>query len=36
MNQVTLNSWQVNGRLSVINQMEIVIQELKLSIIQKY
>ena len=31
MKQVILNWWQENGTLSMVNQMEIMIQEIKLS-----
>ena len=36
MNQTILNSWQDNGTLSMNNQMQIMMQEIKLSIIKKY
>ena len=31
MKQVILNWWQENGTLSMVNQMEIMMQEIKLS-----
>ena len=36
MKQVIINSWPKNGTLSIINQTEIMIQEIKLSVTQKY
>ena len=36
MKQMILNSWPENGKLSMINQTEIMMQEMKLSIMQKY
>ena len=36
MNQTILNSWKDNGTLSMNNQMQIMMQEIKLSIIKKY
>ena len=36
MNQAILNLWQENEILSVINQMKIIMQEMKLSMIQKF
>ena len=36
MNQTILNSWKDNGTLSMSNQMQIMMQEIKLSIIKKY
>ena len=33
---VILNFWHKNGTFSMINQMQIMMQEMKLSIIQKY
>ena len=36
MNQVVLNLWQENGTLWMTNQTQIIIQEMKLSIMQKY
>ena len=35
MNQTILNSWQDNGTLPMNNQMQIMMQEIKLSIIKK-
>ena len=36
MNQAILNLWQENELLSLINQMKIIMQEMKLSMIQKF
>ena len=36
MNQTILNSGQENGTLSMINQMQIMVEEMKLSVIQKF
>ena len=36
MNQAILNLWQENEILSVINQMKIIMQEMKLSMIHKF
>ena len=36
MNQAILNLWQENEILSLINQMKIIMQEMKLSMIQKF
>ena len=36
MKQTILNLWQENGALSMINQMQIKMKEMKLSIILKF
>ena len=36
MNQAILNLWQENEILSVINQMKIIMQEMKLPMIHKF
>ena len=35
INKTGVNSWQENRTLSMINQMEVMMQEVKLSIIKK-
>ena len=36
MKQVILDLWEKNGTLSMINQTQVMMQEMKLCIIQKY
>ena len=36
MNWAILNSWQENGKLSMINQMQTIMYEIRLFIMRKY